>query len=294
MLAALKRLRPVRPFEVIINPIRPGMNGKTSNLYHAVPQAWREILVMGDADIFTPPETLLKVVGELERGAGLVSCLGMHIRASNFWARLYATVWNNNTMRYWAPPMLDGQARWVIGETIGIQRRDLEQIGGVEAFAGFISEDYEIGRLAREAGLRLALGPEILSPAGTMRFWELWHKFIRGGMSVLFQHSRAKATADFIYLIVVPFGYLPLLLFGAVTGAMPLIVAGGALTLIRVFFMGRLPRLAGEGFDLIPYVLISDILLLAAFIQAWARPVVRWGGIDLRVGRGGRVEQYGS
>ena len=41
--------------------------------------------------------------------------------------------------------------------TIALKRKVLEEIGGFKAFAGFLADDYEIGRAVRAKGHRVAI-----------------------------------------------------------------------------------------------------------------------------------------
>jgi ceramide glucosyltransferase len=101
-LPLLEALAARHPLETMVNPVQPGFSGKTSNLHHALRKARHEILIFSDADIWAPPDTLRKLVGLLENGHDLVSCLPKHVDFENLWAHLYALLWNVIILMLWA------------------------------------------------------------------------------------------------------------------------------------------------------------------------------------------------
>ncbi|MFO7173757.1 MAG: ElyC/SanA/YdcF family protein, partial [Bacillota bacterium] len=76
---------------VLVNPVREGLHGKASNLWHGVRAARYPLLVMADSDIDPPPDLLRRLLPPLaDPRVGLVAGLPVAVRARGLWGRLTA------------------------------------------------------------------------------------------------------------------------------------------------------------------------------------------------------------
>ena len=133
--------------ELVIDPRRYGSNAKVSNLINMAEHAKHGVLVLSDSDIAVPRDYLTRVVGALlQPGIGAVTCPYTGRAGASAWSTLAAM----GTSYDFLPNMVFGSwwgvADACLGSTIALRRATLDQIGGFDAFANYLADDYEIGR----------------------------------------------------------------------------------------------------------------------------------------------------
>lgn len=287
--AVLNPLSSERAFETIVNPVRAGFSGKTSNLHHGLLKARHEILVFSDCDMWAPPNTLRKIVRLFEEGNDLVSCLPRHVAPGNAWGELYAGLWNLILLMIWAPQRLRGRDLGIAGGTMAIKRRDLDRLGGIEAFKDYLAEDLAIGNAAQKQGLRIALGPPVTSSVGPMRFRELFDKLMRTHLISIHMSPLGLVGSVFLYLFFP--AYLAVLGYALWRWDLPLLLSCLLFMVVKGLFGGRLTLYASGRFR-IPYVYpLGDLLMLTTFLYALFRPRVSWGGLSFSVSREGKLKR---
>jgi ceramide glucosyltransferase len=132
-------------------------NGKVGSLIDLAREARYDVLVVNDSDIVVERDYLDKVTAPLEDpGIGLVTCL---YRAG---ASSFASKWEGlGISTDFAPSALVapfvGVNEFGLGSTLAFRRKDLERIGGFEAIADYIADDYQLGKLISRSGKRVVL-----------------------------------------------------------------------------------------------------------------------------------------
>jgi ceramide glucosyltransferase len=273
--------------DIICRPVSPGHTGKTSNLANAIPLAEHEILVMSDADIRAPRDALARLVRLLDGGSEIVSCLPKHAYASNLWGRLYANAWNIAMLHIWAPSVLREAPVALAGGTIALRKATLERLGGIAAYKDFIAEDLALGRAAAARGMAVALGPDVSSPVGNLRFRDLLSKYQRAGVVLARMSPGGLGTAAALNALL--YAYLPLLAYAVCRGFWGSAAGLAGIAFLRMAMVGLTGEMAGGKPRLAWEVPLQDALIVATFIGAVVRPRVEWGGIRYAVERGGRV-----
>lgn len=287
--AVLDQLSSGRAFETIVNPVRKGFTGKTSNLHHGLLAARHEILVLSDGDIRAPSNTIRKIVRLFEEDNDLVSCLPRHVEFGNTWGVLYAGLWNLVLLMLWAPQRLKGRDLGIAGGTVAISRRDLDRLGGIEAFRDYLAEDLAIGKAAQEQGLRIALGPPVTSLVGSMRFRELFDKCMR--IHLVSIHMSPLGFSGSVFLFIFSAVYMLVLGYALWRWNVPLMVACLLFMVVKGLYGGRLFLYASGRFR-VPYAYpLGDLLMLITFLYALLRPRVSWGGLSFRVSREGKLKR---
>ena len=156
----LKANFPNRDIAIVIDPQLHGTNRKVSNLVNMMGAAKHDVLVLADSDIAVPGHYLDTVVGALARpGTGAVSCLYTGKGVAGAWSRLAAMAISYHFLPNAALGIASGLAHPCFGSTIALSRETLGAIGGFEAFADYLADDYEIGRAVRAAGKSIAYPP---------------------------------------------------------------------------------------------------------------------------------------
>jgi ceramide glucosyltransferase len=178
-----------------------------------------------------------------------------------------------------------GLARPCLGATIALHRDTLARIGGFEAVANQLADDYAIGHGALRAGLRIAIPPMLVS-----------HSFEEKSLGEVVLHELRWARTIFT---VDPIGYVG----SSVTHVLPwsLIAAAlrgfDALGLAAVFvalacrlllkgWLAREFELPKADYALTP---VHDILSFAIFFVCFWSPRARWRGRDFIVSRDGAM-----
>ncbi|MGI6112491.1 MAG: glycosyltransferase [Mahellales bacterium] len=158
----LKERFPQMDIEIIINPIIPGLNGKSSNMKHGVERAKYPVLVFGDSDTRVLPDFLCKIAKALaDDKVGVVSCAQMNRGGWDFWTRFFTFIQNNETVFHWSFLTKMGMRVGANGAALGIRKKVLDEIGGIESFGSSLLEDMLLGNLLVDKGYRVKVGPFI-------------------------------------------------------------------------------------------------------------------------------------
>ena len=130
-----------------------GANVKVSNLAQMLLEAKYEIILVNDSDIRVQPDYLRRVIAPLaDPQVGLVTCLYRGVAGRTLGSRLESLgISTDFSAGVLAARQLEGSIRFGLGSTLAFRRRDLEAIGGFEAFVDYLADDYEIGTTHRGA-----------------------------------------------------------------------------------------------------------------------------------------------
>ncbi len=142
-----------------IDPAQHGTNAKISNLINMYEAARHDILVIADSDILVSEDHITNTVALLQKpGTGAVSVLYYGVPAHGGWAELSAQYINTHFLPNVIAGLALGLAHPCFGSTIALRRETLQRIGGFEAFANLLADDYAMGAAVRKAGLSVKIG----------------------------------------------------------------------------------------------------------------------------------------
>ena len=154
---------PSLPIDIVVNPQQHGSNCKTSNLINMLTQARHDVLAMADSDTFVGPDYLTTVTAPLlDHKVGLVTCLYQDMPTQGIWSRLGAMYINEWYMPAVLLARLFGYQGYASGQTLCLRRDTLQAIGGLEAIANHLADDYRLGELVRGLGLRIVLSTNVV------------------------------------------------------------------------------------------------------------------------------------
>jgi ceramide glucosyltransferase len=147
---------PDRDVTVLAGAQPLGTNRKIDTLANLLPSARHDVLVIADSDIHVGPEYLHHVVAPLlmDPSVGLVSCLYRGMPTPSFWSRLGALAIDEWFLPSVLVSRVLGSSAYCSGATMVLRRGVLERIGGLEALAPRLADDYEMGARVRQLGLR--------------------------------------------------------------------------------------------------------------------------------------------
>jgi ceramide glucosyltransferase len=273
--------------EVVVDDRQHGENRKISNLINLMDGQAADLLVFSDSDIRVTPDYLRRIVAAGDApGVGAVTCYYQGVAArSGLAARLTAMGISYTFLPQVALAVRIGAAEPCMGSTIALRPEILERIGGLQAVADVLADDYEIGQRVRALGLHVAI-PAFAVEHGCdeRRFADLWRHELRWQATI-------RGLDPLGYLGSVITHVFPLALIGAVLtgfGWGSLVVVCLALA-SRLWLKRRVDHLTGASCG--PWWLTParDILSFAVFTAAASARRVDWRGSRFHVGRDGEL-----
>jgi ceramide glucosyltransferase len=288
---ALQARYPHRDTIIVADGALHGSNAKVSNLINMLPAARHDILVLSDSDITVSRRWLRHVTDALAGpDVGLVTCLytGEVIRGEDsIWPRLSAMGMSYDFLPNVLLSTSLGLAEPCMGSTIALTRAMLDEIGGFMAFAGYLADDYEMGRAVRARGYAVAI------PA-----MGVGHTAAEASASELFRHelrwTRTIRTLNPLGYLgsVVTFGF-PIALLSAIflDFSLPSLAVVGVTLAARLFLKRRIDGIFGTyagPFWLLP---VRDVLSFAVFVMSQFGETVHWRGSRFSVEPSGALSQ---
>ena len=261
----LSRRFPARDMQVIIDPRVHGSNLKVSNLINMMRGARHPWLVLADSDIAVPPDYLARVTAPLrDSGVGIVTCLYHGRPQGGFWPRLGALFIDN-----WFAPSVRvasslGSTAFGFGATIALRFDTLRAIGGFLPLKDRLADDFWLGELTRQLGLRTILSDvEVSTDVTESSLTTLWSRERRW-----LQTIRSLNPAGYAFSFIT--FTLPMLALGCWL-APTLWNAGLAVVGIsaRLGLHRRRPAQA-------LFAPLRDLLLLFEWLSAFAGRSTRW------------------
>jgi ceramide glucosyltransferase len=274
----LKSEFPERSIQLIVCPQQLGANIKVSNLVQMLPKARHEYLIVNDSDIRLRPDYLRRVLAPLADSAtGLVTCLYRGIANSTLGSRLESLGISTD----FCPGVLVARqlqgVKFALGSTMAFRRHDLAAIGGFEALADYLADDYHLGQRIAALGLKVEISSivvETFLPRYTVREF-LTH-----------QLRWARAIRDSRF-----WGYLGLgISFGLVWALLALIFADGAgwawgllgvtaamRLAVAIFIGGRVLR-DPQVLRWLPLIPLRDAVAMMVWLVSFAGHTVSWRG----------------
>lgn len=281
---------PDRDLQLVINSRRHGTNRKVSNLINMVGEARHEVLVICDSDIIVGREYLKSIAASLDRpGVGLVTCLYRGAAASGPWARLAAAAIDYHFLPSVLVGLRLGLAEPCFGSTIAIRRKTLAAIGGLEAVAEQLADDYALGALVRRSGLTVAIPSAVVAHDCTQKSaLDLFRQELRWARTI-----RSVDPLGFVGLAITHALPLALLgmLFGGMTAASVMVIAALACRFVLQAELARAFYLRDDFSWMGP---LRDMLSFFIFIVSFFGRSVEWRGHRYAVQGDRTLAYYGE
>jgi ceramide glucosyltransferase len=154
----LQREFPHRNLQIAVDRRQHGSSRKISNVINMMALASTDFLVMADSDVRVARDYLARIVPPLlDPEVGIVTCPYRGVSRSGLWSVLGSLFIND-----WFMPSVQVAARagsrcFAFGATIALRRQVLMKVGGFNAIANHLADDYRLGELTRSLGLRTVL-----------------------------------------------------------------------------------------------------------------------------------------
>lgn len=280
---------PDRDIELVISQNENGYNGKVSNLQNMYAHAKHGVFLIADSDIRVGADYLRRVIAPLQLPkVGMVTCLYRGSQAKTF-AALMENIGISSTFGpdVCSSRSLEGIA-FAFGSTIAMRRDLLERIGGFQAVADYLADDFLLGNFTAKAGYEIVLSDYVVEHVTATR----------GFAAMLKQQLRwARAIR-----ISRPWGYCGLLFtYGTVTSLLALAAWGFASFAWWLFAMALLTRflpvfVVGV-FGMKDHALarwcwlvpVRDLITFTVWVMSFVNDEVEWRGVSFRVLPGGKL-----
>lgn len=141
-----------------------GNNTKVSNLAQMLKEARYEHLIVNDSDIRVPANYLRSISMQLnDANVGLVTCLYRGMAAHTIGSRLeslgISTDFAPGVLAAW---QLESGLSFGLGSTLAFRKTDLAAVGGFEAIADYLADDYELGHRISALGRKIELSHTVV------------------------------------------------------------------------------------------------------------------------------------
>ena len=278
----VKRLRQIYPgksLDLVVDGRVAGTNPKVANLINMSSRIEHDIVVLADSDIRVTRDYLSTVVGALEQaGHGAVTCPYYGIATDSFWSKLAQLHVDSHFLPGVVLGSKLGLTRPCLGSTIALHRKSLVDIGGFEAVADCLADDYELGAALADRGAPVTVLPFAVGHiCGESSFGELWHHELRWMLTI--------RTIDLLGYLGWTVTYsFPLALIALCLGAgSPAIGLALAALACRAIALRAVER--GYGLPARPYWLIPlrDLLSFAVFVAGFLAQDLSWKGRRYRL-----------
>ncbi len=283
----LKTEFPNLPIRLLVCEKRLGANTKVSNLAQMLPEARYDYLIVNDSDIRVEPDYLSRILAPLaDPTVGLVTCLYRGVPAPGLGSTLESLgISTDFCAGVLAARLLERGIRFGLGSTLAFRRRDLQALGGFEALADYLADDYELGRRLAAKGLKVELSEVVVEtflPCYSLRGF-IAHQ-LRWARTV--RTSRPAGYAGLVLTYGIPWAMLALACAHKSVWVWALFAAACALRLATALFVGHV-ALRDRGIlarlGLIP---LRDIVALFVWLGALVGNRVTWRGESFRLKEG--------
>jgi ceramide glucosyltransferase len=279
---------PELDIQLVVSDRTIGTNRKVSNLANAVANAKYDILLIADSDIRVGTDYLQRVVQPLrDASVGVVTC--PYRSLAKGWVAILEAL--GTATDFHAGVLVATQMEGIkfgMGSTIVIRQAVLDKIGGFEAIADYLADDYQLGNLPTQVGYQVVLSDYVVDHVlATTTLADSMRRQIRWARG-----TRASR----------PWGYFGLIFtHGIVASLLLLIITGGPIFAWIVLAVTWLIRLvmgwivgvkslndpvAKKFFWLIP---LRDLISFAVWCSSFMGNRIEWRGKQWTLTKGGKL-----
>jgi ceramide glucosyltransferase len=262
-------------------------NGKVGVLADLVRAARFDTIIVNDADIGVPPDYRERVTAPLcDPTVGLVTCL-YRPEGSTFAARFEGLGVSTDFAPSTLVARLVGVDEFAMGSTLAFRRADLERIGGFEAIADYLADDYQLGRRLYQLGLRCLLSEVIVTThlGGTWR--DVWRHQVRWARTI-----RVSKFAGYLGLPVTYATFWAVI--AAAAGNWRVAAALLTIRMIMALEAGWVVMRSRDVLTLCVLIPFRDLFGAAVWAAGLFGNTVIWRGRKLKLDREGRIAGYGK
>ncbi len=255
-------------------------NGKVGMLIALAQAARHQMLLVNDSDILVPPDYLRTVMAPLEDpSVGLATCL-YRARGSSFPAKFEALGIATDFVPSLLVARVVGVVQFALGSTMAFHTNELHAIGGFEAIADFLADDYQLGERIAKTGKQIAIAAcPVETSLGAGSWKDIWKHQVRWSRTI-----RVSQGAGYAGSVITQAA--PWCLLAIATGHWP--IALGCYT-IRIAAGWAAATVVGANIEawLIPF---RDVFGTAVWAAGMIGGEVEWRGQRLKLRKDGRIQ----
>jgi ceramide glucosyltransferase len=283
---------PGRDAQLIVCTESLGANGKVSTLIQLERLAKHPLILVSDADVRVPPDFLANLAAPLrDPKTGLVNCFYRLANPVTAAMRCEAIAINAD---FWSQVLQSASLKpldFALGAVMLTRRKLLEEIGGFNALADCLADDYQLGHRIAQKGHHIALCPVVVECWDAPMNWgDVWKHQLRWARTI-----RVCQPVPYFFSILSNATLWPLLWLTAslVLSKTPCAaLAALALLLIRIVIAQNLQRrFSPARGNLAPpwLVPVKDLLQAAVWLGAFLGNTVEWRGQKMHLRRDGTL-----
>ena len=271
---------PERKIRLLVGAEHVGANRKVNKLARLAREARNEVLVLTDGDVRVGPDYLREAVARLvDRKIGAVTSFYRGIAENNLGANLEAVGASSD---FFAGVLMAGWTEGIsfaLGAAIATTKEWLGKMGGFEAIADALADDYELGHRIAKAGGEVVLSREAvwtMYPAQTLR--SFWDHQVRWARTV--RLSRPLSYVGLLFTQGLPWALLATLVAPAKWIAGVYLLA----YLILRFAMAWTVGIWGVGDEVLRrkiwLVPLRDAIHFVIWLASFGSNRIRWGSVE--------------
>ncbi len=272
---------------LVICPETLGANAKVSTLIQLMRQAKYDLIIVSDADVWVPGHFLAEVAPAFkEPSVGLVSCFYEMATSANLAMRWEAFAVNAD---FWCQVLQSQSLKpldFALGAVMATTRAHLAKIGGFEALADNLADDYELGHRIARTGACIIISPMVVECRHAPMTWgEVWAHQIRWARTI-----RACQPWPYFFSILHNPSLWPVLWALWQPGSYVLGIAGVCL-LTRMAAAAHAERKLTRraAWDSLWMAPLKDLLQTAVWALAFFGNHITWRGQRYSIQAGGRL-----
>jgi ceramide glucosyltransferase len=247
-------------------------------------------VAVSDADVRVPPDFLANVVAPLrESEVGLVNCFYRLANPTTLAMQWEAIAINAD---FWSQVLQSQSLKpldFALGAVMATRRRQLAEIGGFQALADCLADDYQLGNRLARMGHRIALCPVVVEcwdPPGGWR--AVWSHQLRWARTI-----RVSQPVPYFFSLLSNPTLWPLLWLG-LNPSRPVILFGVAALLLRILLAANLLMKftrARTQLAFCWFAPVKDLLQTALWIGAFAGNRIVWREQNFRLRPDGSLQK---
>jgi ceramide glucosyltransferase len=280
---------PERRIRLLVGAEHLGANRKVNKLARLAREGRNEVLVLTDGDVRVGPRFLREIVAPLtEHRIGVVTCFYRGIAEKNLGAEIEAVGASSD---FFSGVLMAGWMEGIsfaLGASIATTKEWLGKMGGFEAIAGTLADDYELGNRIAKAGGEVVLSRQAvwtMYPAQTLR--SFWNHQVRWARTV--RLCRPLSYVGLLFTQGLPWALLAILVAPAkwIAGVYPLAY------LVLRFAMAWTVGVWGVGDEVLRrkiwLVPLRDAIHFVVWLGSFGSNHIRWGNVEYAIRQGQMV-----
>jgi ceramide glucosyltransferase len=177
---------PERDAALVITGERLGTNGKVSSLAQLARLAQHDLLVVSDADVRVPPDLLGQLETEIGTATDAIACCLYRLANPSTTAMQWEAISINSD--FWSQVLQArafGPLDFALGATMALSRQALSNMGGFEALADQLADDFQLGHRLVASGGAVRLSSVVVECWEAPRGWcQVWRHQLRWARTI--------------------------------------------------------------------------------------------------------------